>query len=323
MKINEMVHNYFKKIKSKRFLKKSAILYSGFLKSGTYNILKQNNCIILESESFENLKLIKGYFDSSNSGKSIVIKSNGNCDYTAMLVCGNDSSFKFFDFKTKCILTIFTKANDLEVFLSTRPECFPGSTILDVDREHLIVKENLIVDESHSEKEKFISLVKFENNFLPIENCVFELGKFEKTGDCRKSIIERFHKYFLKEKLDISAIPICYQHGDAWSANVFLSNGSLKFIDFDRVGHYPVLFDPFLFAYTEGFFKKNNSIVDSWLNGEFDSLFNFNDKNLINNSKAMFVFNCYVMLLMRHETKGDYKISDEIIHYLESIGVVL
>lgn len=322
MKINEMAKSYFKKMHDKHLLKRSVCQYSKYLRPGFYNCLKQYNCIYLQDETVDHISLIKGYFKTDIINKKILIKNQHKSNYTCMLICNNGKTFKFFDFENKILFTIFKSKRSMEDFLGSRPEIFPSSEILEIDDKLFSIKESLLIDEAKSTEGKFVELIKFENNFYKDKNpSNFNSSSLEESEKCRKTIIERFHKYFSDSHFDISNVPSIFQHGDAWDANLFIDNRLLKFIDFDRVGEYPILFDPFLFAYTEGFFKKNNEIVYNWLNGKYDKYFRENQILENTNFKSVFVLNCYIMMLMRHEIKGDYSISDEIISYLKSVGL--
>lgn len=322
MKINEKLRSYFAIKRSKKILKKNVSEFSCYLKPGNYLVLKQYNCIYHDNTHQNNIDAIKGYFNKNIVGKKILISGSNNSSYSCMVVCGGGTSFKFFDFENKVVLTAYKSLETLEKYLESRTSIFPTSTIIDVDRESFLIKEALLVDCAKSEEEKFRKLIVFENEHASKSKIsTFNISVLENLKKCRKSVIDRFNKYFLKNSFETSSVPSLIQHGDAWSANIFVEHNSLKFIDFDRVAEYPAFYDLFLFAYTEGFFKKDNSIVKAWLNGSYDVLFKQNIILKATNYKDIFVFDCYVMLLMRHESKGEYRISDEIIEYLEKIVV--
>lgn len=320
MKINEKLKSYFAIKRSKKILKKNVSQFSCYLKPGNYLVLKQYNCIYHNKTSQNNIDAIKGYFNKNIVGQKILISGSNNSSYSCMVICGGGTSFKFFDFENKVVLTAYKSLETLEKYLESRTSIFPTSTIIDVDRESFLIKEAQLVDCAKSEEEKFRQLIIFENEHaLKSKISRFNISVLENSKKCRQSVIDHFNKYFLKYGFETSSVPSLIQHGDAWSANIFVEDDSLKFIDFDRVAEYPIFYDLFLFAYTEGFFKKDNSIVNKWLNGSYDGLFKQNAVLKANNFKQIFVFNCYVMMLMRHESKGEYRISDEIIEYLEKI----
>lgn len=323
MIVGKIIKKINKHNRDNKVFKKWYAVVSSYLKNGKYFFNKSKKLLILD-----NLKKtqhgISGYLlDHDYCFRPISIKhSSGN--FSLLLICNNDKSVKLFDFDNLIVRTFYDSDNSLNEYLSNRQKnpSFPTSNIIGINKDDLFIDEEMLINKKT--ENKFLKLLDFYSVYY-LKNNTFRDSMLEQlinNQNVRSSFLEHFNVLFKRNGFDFSKFPWQIQHGDVWSSNVFFDENGIRFIDFDRVGSYPLFYDVILYAYTEGFLNRNLKLCNYIIKGEYDDYFSKILGRRIS-GRICFALCIEVMLLIRHETKGDYRVTDEVLDFLTRLGVFL
>ena len=295
--------------------------YKNYLKSGTYFVNKDFNFIINKNKKSNE---VKGYFNHTYISKTVRVKNSPGL-FESLLICGDRQTVKLFNYNSAVVRTYFPSLDLLEKFICKRKmfcNHFSSPKILLTNSDENYLEEELVIDESNSFV-KFECLLDFYSTYFKSVEVKGsnKLAGIISNNNIRKEVLKSFNDFFIKHNIDLDSLNWCVQHGDVWSANVFVTDGKPLFIDFDNTDEYPIFYDIVLFAFTEGFFNHDFTICKKIIDGYYDEWFKENCNCNLTGIQH-FVICTYYMLLIRHETKKQYKYSDEIINFLIDLGVV-
>ena len=304
-----------------RVLNINLLRFSNYLQNGKYLVNKQKNLIILESDK-KMIGSIKGYFDLSFNKKRIIKNHNENHSFSAMLICDNGKKVKLFSHKDKLVRTYFDSQSEMNYFIENKKNkvFFPTSELYLINEKELLVDEQFLISENYSLLSKIIRLISFYKDFYGHGKKNDSHHLSELNNHCiRVSFIDRFKNFYKINSFCVDNIPWFFQHGDLWDANVFFETDSIKFIDFDKCGYYPIFYDLSVFIFTEGFFKRNDNAYSYIFNGEIDKLIG---SELLFGYQFInyFIFCIEIMCLVRHEMNSQYEIVDEVLDHLNKVG---
>lgn len=187
-----------------------------------------------------------------------------------LLVSSTQTEFKSFDKSSGLVLTLFSSLEKYLTVLRNKQFMDPWFLVpetIDETPDHLTMIERYIPQHPFDTRLAFNSLIEDYLKYMQVVT---------KSHVVRAAEFSRMKDLFLTRFSTLSCHPdACgayriITHGDLWSSNMLFDGKRYYIIDFERVGERFFLFDFFLFIVSEWQFFKDDKLISSYLNGEFD-----------------------------------------------------
>lgn len=255
--------------------KKSFHKYKAFLKSGIYELNDSASCFSEVSVPNGDVRDFSSVAVGKRGGKRKLrvyvdqLESRFSC--TKMLITGAGETIKCFDFSENVVFSLFRSEKILRDYIKEREDAssfFPMPAIKDINYHELFVIEERLTD-TVLPQEKWESLWRFYSQMISCADISNTSVRFP-LAHCNKKTVSVFGNYYRAQGVYPVELPMIFQHGDLWSANVFCNNTQCKMIDFGTFGKYMFFYDLALYMFTEAFILKNDTLLKRYLNGMYD-----------------------------------------------------
>lgn len=198
--------------------------------------------------------------------------TNRNCkgEYQCTkMILTEGGIIKGFDFRKKVVCSLFPSEEEMNRFISRKKyasKIFPTAQTLDTQYENRLLIEELLTDDGTSTDQKFEKILRFcENKVATKKRTEYKRSVFRNDEQVRQV----FEMTLENADLTCRRLWSCIQHGDLWDGNVFLNNGVLKFIDFDKMKEHMCIYDILLYIFTEAFANQDPTLLKKYLSGDF------------------------------------------------------
>lgn len=297
-----MINKILQFKRNKDTMLKNFLDSSVYMKNGNYRFSNHLKYIYLEDETdnynFQNYinegtskrlyniftRILKILFYSK---KIEIINSDDDFKGTLYLPANNNLiniDAKIFNFKKKEVLSIFTHEKDFKLKINETSEFLDYFNIP-------LIKENKLSEKIT--KEDFIEFIPHKTWGNKKHLCVLKslLSKYSQYFEEKKFNNEYLYQNLLKNINDIKIekiahffkrfediidfnVPTLRLHGDLWPANILISKhtNEMFIIDWEHSDDFMLFYDVFWYMQYE-FSKGNDSLIKSYIKGEFDYFF--------------------------------------------------
>ena len=195
-----------------------------------------------------------------------------------MVISTSEKEYKFFDFKQKRLLTLYTDGNRFSSILKNRIQWskFFAVPTFDYDEEKREISESLLdsdvfnydktvdrlVDELSLSHFSIFSNYRVNNSFenYAVESFLSEIGRSNYLEDLLGFISSDCFRTTLS-------------HGDLWRSNLLWSNEVLYYLDYEMIGNRVFFYDLFTFIFSEAYFLNNIEALKKYVLGKYDLIF--------------------------------------------------
>jgi len=207
---------------------------------------------------------------------------------TIFLPVGSTRSYrdqKIFDIKNKKVLTIYAHKEDYQTVLAHYAyfkEYFPVTSIYWKDDEKQLIMEELIFFQPNKiwEEEDFLYVMEtvFHHYANYLNTCkVNGLYSYHTLSSVLESLQDDPKIDYIKSKIspELQSLPIpsVKLHGDLWTSNILLMNGTqnqLKYIDWEFSNELYFFYDFFCMMWLEVYMKENYIYIEKYVRGDYD-----------------------------------------------------
>lgn len=301
-----MIKQIIFQINQKKNVKKLHSEFSQYLKPGSYKFdnsltyiyLNDKNTIEKAARVFKNLYTVlnvnrglfrRGFYNLLLNilNINLNIKSENSSSLfegTVFLASSNQNSIKIFDFEKKEVLTIYKNKDEYNNYINnidyfstwfSIPEVIYKEEVKGLIIEKYIESKNMDLwrkqDYENLMQDIFKRYTLYTRNakqedFFIGSDCVKELNI---ENDFLAHIIDNTSTEVLEMKF-----PKFKLHGDLWSSNVLMVNEHVYYIDWDNAKEFIFFYDVFFIMWNEFIKRENYDLINSYIKGEYDSLFN-------------------------------------------------
>lgn len=191
---------------------------------------------------------------------------------TEVIISSTETEIKIFDTTKDEVLTLYKELHKLNN-IAQEKEFFSlyynvPSTIM-IDHNNKYICERFVRHKEFVVKEAFDKLCKSMVDYVQANGndayCNIEDDKIKS-----RFFEECFGKSLL---LDLTlGFPKIKMHGDFWRSNIIFDGSCYYVTDFEKAGSRYFLYDFFCFIFSDCRFFKNEELMDSYFNGEYDSV---------------------------------------------------
>lgn len=164
---------------------------------------------------------------------------------------------------------ILTLSNDKKYIETINNNKEIMSNIFDVPKtialDEKLIMEERIINLKYDKEEALIYILNAYINYFKNNEVIGAM--INKKGN---KLIE---KSFTRYKNVIINLEIM-QHGDIWSENIIYNGNKYYIIDYENVNKEYILYDFFLFIYSEVYMNKNNELLNNYFNGLYNEYLN-------------------------------------------------
>lgn len=312
----------------------SGRIYKDYLKAGKYCYGNAPNVIIHENYMDRQTAIVFGEsqpIKKRNAKVVLSIRKAGTLFNGIELLVTSSGNIKMISADRDQILTVFHRAEELAQYMTVRDDLvdlFPSAALLSKDESSLCIVEELLQRDDLTVMEMWHAVLMFYQTLLQNARSHGKTKLQYPLNHFEPSIQKVFDDYCLRAMPEYLLLPVAIQHGDLWQANVFICNGTCKFIDFDDAGFHMFFYDLALYMFTESFVNHNDCLIKGYLHGDFDEEMKCMCRNVgidFNEStrEPLFVLAFEEMLYTRFNCSEKKTVALSAIHHIRTLGFSL
>lgn len=236
---------------------------------------------------------------------------------TEVIISSGHSEYKVFDIKKELVLTYYNDQNKLSLVAQNKNKFrdyfnVTKTTDLNVDK-HILIEQ--FIKQCPFEKEKaLIYVIKQYKQYVKSQavNCSTITDLYcqqfkERFGD--SSLLKEVKQY-----------PSVFSHGDLWSSNIMFDGKVYYITDFEAAEHKYILFDFFMYIFSEYVVYNDIVFIDNYFIGRYDNILSdvmeSAEAEFTPNSRGSYIL-AFLVEIVNERWESYHSIDDKIIKILK------